>query len=131
MTAMGGSDGGVRKTNTSTATPSPPMRPSATPPRRMPRRIAARTRANWIQNIRAAGMREASAAINARPAAVSLRSIARGRVSAYRWGGGCPAADAALRWGDRSSWMFCRACAACGLCGPTSMTRFQAAIAFA
>ena len=54
ITTIGGSLGCSRKPRVSTATPRPPIMPSATPPRRMPRRIAPRTRANWIQNINTA-----------------------------------------------------------------------------
>ena len=46
ITVIGGSCGATRKPKLSTATPSPPIRPSATPPRRIPIRIAVRTSAN-------------------------------------------------------------------------------------
>jgi len=51
MTAMGGSEGALRKPIVRSDTPRPPIRPSATPPLRMPIRTAPRTSANWIQNI--------------------------------------------------------------------------------
>jgi phosphate transport system substrate-binding protein len=49
ITVIGGSEGATRKPKVNTATPRPPIRPSATPPRRMPIRMAVKTSANWIQ----------------------------------------------------------------------------------